>query len=47
MDSNTRPLHEFIIDVGSSVQISYFDSGGDGHAVVILHGLAGSAREFF
>lgn len=47
MTSNTRPLHEFIIDVGSSVQINYFDSGGDGHAVVILHGLAGSAREFF
>lgn len=47
MDSNTRPLHEFIIDVGSGVQINYFDSSGDGHAVVILHGLAGSAREFF
>lgn len=47
MDSNSRPLQEFIVDVGSSVHINFFDSGGDGRPVVILHGLAGSAREFF
>lgn len=35
------------IDVGTGVRINYFDSGGDGPPVVILHGLAGSAREFF
>lgn len=36
----------FAVDVGSGVRINYFDTGGDKPAVVILHGLAGSAREF-
>ena len=37
----------FGVDVGSNVRINYFDTGGDGPPVVILHGLAGSAWEFF
>jgi pimeloyl-ACP methyl ester carboxylesterase len=31
----------------SGVRINYFDTGGSGPPVVILHGLAGSATEFF
>ena len=42
-----RALEELIIDVESGVRINYFDSGGGGPPVVILHGLAGSAKEFF
>ena len=37
----------FGVDVGPNVRINYFDTGGDGLPVVILHGLAGSAWEFF
>ncbi|MFC8303275.1 alpha/beta fold hydrolase [Specibacter sp. NPDC057265] len=47
MDASPRPLQPFTLDVGSGVRINYFDSGGQGPAVVMLHGLAGSAREFF
>ena len=36
----------FGVDVGSGVRINCFDTGGDGLPVVILHGLAGSSREF-
>jgi pimeloyl-ACP methyl ester carboxylesterase len=38
---------QYLLDVGSGVQINYFDTGGSGPPVVILHGLAGSATEFF
>ena len=36
----------FGVDVGSGVRINCFDTGGSGLPVVILHGLAGSSREF-
>ena len=35
------------LNVGTGVQINYFEPGGPGLPVVILHGLAGSANEFF
>ncbi|MDQ0921575.1 pimeloyl-ACP methyl ester carboxylesterase [Pseudarthrobacter sp. W1I19] len=38
---------QHLLDVGSGVQINYFDTGGQGPPVVILHGLAGGAKEFF
>ena len=36
----------FGVDVGSGVRINCFDTGGSGQPVFILHGLAGSSREF-
>jgi len=36
----------FGVDVGLGVRINCFDTGGNGLPVVILHGLAGSSREF-
>ncbi|MBT8163017.1 MULTISPECIES: alpha/beta fold hydrolase [Arthrobacter] len=47
MESVVASAKSFTVDVGTNVQIMCFDSGGDGPPVVILHGLAGSAREFF
>jgi pimeloyl-ACP methyl ester carboxylesterase len=38
---------QHLLDVGNGVQVNYFDTGGPGLPVVILHGLAGSATEFF
>jgi pimeloyl-ACP methyl ester carboxylesterase len=38
---------EFLVDTAPGVVIQGYDTGGNGPAVVILHGLAGSAREFF
>ncbi len=37
----------FTVAPAPGVELSCFDSGNDGPAVVLLHGLAGSAREFF
>lgn len=37
----------FVLDVGPDEWIHCIDTGGDGPPVVILHGLAGSSREFF
>ncbi|WP_247046243.1 alpha/beta fold hydrolase [Arthrobacter rhizosphaerae] len=37
----------FDIDVGPEERIHCFDTGGEGPPIVILHGLAGSSREFF
>jgi hypothetical protein len=34
------------IDTDQATTISFLDSGGHGHAVLILHGLASSAAEF-
>ncbi|MGY4543647.1 pimeloyl-ACP methyl ester carboxylesterase [Arthrobacter sp. UYNi723] len=36
----------FVLDVGPDEWIHCIDTGGDGPPVVILHGLAGSSREF-
>lgn len=41
------PLNEFAVATAPGVQIHCYDTGGSGPAVVILHGLAGSAGEFF
>ena len=42
------PEREYrLLDAGNGVQLGVFDSGGTGTPVVILHGLAGSAAEFF
>jgi len=38
---------QLALDVGLGVRINYFDTGGDGLPVVILHGLAGSSAEYF
>lgn len=43
----SAPLNEFAVATGPGVEIRCYDTGGSGPAVVILHGLAGSAREFF
>lgn len=40
-------LREFLVPTAAGVEIRGYDTGGNGPAVVILHGLAGSAREFF
>ncbi|WP_161797268.1 alpha/beta fold hydrolase [Pseudarthrobacter chlorophenolicus] len=37
----------FTVAPAYGVELSCYDSGGAGPAVVLLHGLAGSAREFF
>jgi hypothetical protein len=37
----------FVVDVAPEEWIHCIDTGGDGPPVVILHGLAGSSREFF
>ncbi|MGF9649811.1 alpha/beta hydrolase [Pseudarthrobacter oxydans] len=47
MTATTGVGQQFAIDVGFGVRINYFDTGGDGFPVVILHGLSGSAVEFF
>ncbi len=47
MTATTGAGQQFALDVGFGVRINYFDTGGDGFPVVILHGLAGSAVEFF
>ncbi|WP_458780137.1 alpha/beta fold hydrolase [Arthrobacter sp. D3-16] len=47
MRAITGAAHQFALDVGSGVRINYFDAGGNGLPVVMLHGLAGSAAEFF
>lgn len=43
----STPLNEFAVATAPGVEIRCYDTGGSGPAVVILHGLAGSAREFF
>ncbi|MDQ0676998.1 hypothetical protein QFZ30_000380 [Arthrobacter pascens] len=43
----SAPLNEFAVATAPGVEIRCYDTGGSGPAVVILHGLAGSAREFF
>jgi pimeloyl-ACP methyl ester carboxylesterase len=40
-------LNEFAVVTAPGVEIRCYDTGGSGPTVVILHGLAGSAREFF
>ena len=40
-------MQQYTVAAGSDVDIAVFDSGGDGPPVVVLHGLAGSAVEFF
>jgi len=47
MDSYQGSRDAITLDVGSGVEVNYFDAGGDGPPVVILHGLAGSSMEFF
>ena len=47
MKSPVRDREHRLVDVGQGVHIGVFDSGGTGAPVVILHGLAGSAAEFF
>ncbi|WP_461172941.1 alpha/beta hydrolase [Arthrobacter sp. Z1-9] len=47
MTATTVVGQQFALDVGLGVRINYFDTGGNGLPVVILHGLAGSAVEFF
>lgn len=42
-----QPFQEFTVDGGQGVEVRCYDGGGSGPAVVVLHGLAGSAREFF
>jgi pimeloyl-ACP methyl ester carboxylesterase len=42
-----HPGKQVSLDVGGGVRINYFDTGGPGRPVLILHGLAGSATEFF
>jgi len=37
----------FTVTPAPGVELKCYDPGGDGPAVVMLHGLAGSAREFF
>lgn len=41
------PLREFTVATAPGVELRCYDTGVRGPAVVILHGLAGSAREFF
>ena len=41
------PLREFTVSTAPGVELRCYDTGLGGPAVVILHGLAGSAREFF
>lgn len=41
------PLREFTVTTAPGVELRCYDTGVRGPAVVILHGLAGSAREFF
>ena len=40
------PLREFTVTTAPGVELRCYDTGVGGDAVVILHGLAGSAREF-
>jgi pimeloyl-ACP methyl ester carboxylesterase len=40
-------MQQYTVAVEPDVDIAVFDSGGDGPPVVVLHGLAGSAVEFF
>lgn len=42
-----QPFQEFTVDGGQGVELRCYDGGGSRPAVVVLHGLAGSAREFF
>jgi pimeloyl-ACP methyl ester carboxylesterase len=42
-----HPGKQVFLDVGDGVRVNYFDTGGSGPPAVILHGLAGSALEFF
>jgi pimeloyl-ACP methyl ester carboxylesterase len=42
-----QPLQEFTVAGGQGVELRCYDTGGSRPAVVVLHGLAGSAREFF
>ena len=42
-----QPFQEFTVVTGPGVELHCYDTGGSGPAEVILHGLAGSAREFF
>lgn len=42
-----QPFQKFTVSGGHGVELRCYDSGGGGPAVVILHGLAGSACEFF
>jgi len=47
MDAHMDSARSFVVDVGLDEWIHCTDTGGDGRPVVILHGLAGSSREFF
>ncbi|MDP9983344.1 pimeloyl-ACP methyl ester carboxylesterase [Pseudarthrobacter oxydans] len=47
MDAHMDSTRSFVVDVGPEDRIHCIDTGGDGLPVVILHGLAGSSREFF
>jgi pimeloyl-ACP methyl ester carboxylesterase len=47
MTATTGVGQQFALDVGLGVRINYYDTGGNGLPVVILHGLAGSSVEYF
>jgi pimeloyl-ACP methyl ester carboxylesterase len=48
MATTNHPGRSFSVDTAPGIRINCFDIGPrDGHPIVVLHGLAGSAPEFF
>lgn len=46
-DGMPPSIQGFTVTAGQGVELRCYDTGGSGPNVVILHGLAGNAREFF